>query len=215
MRSVMLRVSRSGVRSWSGAAIAAAACLGLLCAAAGRAADEPSWEIQRADVRVTCPMTVGGSFEAKTNALTGSVTLTTPQPPTFSGTLTVDLRTLQTGISLRDSHMREKYLEVDKGEAFTHARLSDIKLADVDPDTFVGRTQFTGQFQLHGTTRPIEGQVEIRRAGSTIHLDATFPVKIPDFGIPKPRYLGVGVKDRVQVHVSFDASPATSAGGEQ
>jgi hypothetical protein len=32
---------------------------------------------------------------------------------------------------------------------------------------------------------------------------ASFPVNLPDYNIPEPRYLGVRVKDTVQVEVAF------------
>jgi hypothetical protein len=69
------------------------------------------WRVEQADVRVVCPMTVGGSFAAKTSALSGSVTPNANHSPAFDGSLAVDLRTLDTGIGLRNEHLRERYLE--------------------------------------------------------------------------------------------------------
>jgi polyisoprenoid-binding protein YceI len=174
---------------------------------------ETSWRIVRGEVHVACPMTVGGSFEAKTPAVSGTITLTTPRPPAFSGGIGVDLRTLETGISLRDDHLRREYLEVDKGSGYDTAVLSDIRLGDVDPTTFQGKTTFRGTFALHGTSRPVSGTAEVRREGATVRVEATFPVTISDYGIPKPTYLGVGVRNEVQVKVSLVAAPEAAAGG--
>ena len=66
------------------------------------------------DVRVICPMTIGGSFDAKTTALSGAVTASGSGSAALDGSLAVDLRTLDTGISLRNEHLRENYLEVDQ-----------------------------------------------------------------------------------------------------
>ena len=52
----------------------------------------------------------------------------------FDGSLAVDLRTLDTGIGLRNEHLREKYLEVDKGPGFDTATLSEIDLNGFNPD---------------------------------------------------------------------------------
>jgi polyisoprenoid-binding protein YceI len=195
--------------------VLAAAVLTLTAASAdyARAAESKSWRLTEADVRVVCPLTIGGSFETKTSALTGTLTLAAARPPIFTGTLAVDLSTLDTGIGLRNHHLRDKYLQVGKGDGFDRALLSDIHLGDVAPDTFQGRTSFTGSFVLHGVTRPIAGEAEIRRSGTSVRLSATFPVTIPDFGIEKPRYLGVGVKDQVEVHVSLVATPVAATGG--
>jgi polyisoprenoid-binding protein YceI len=155
-------------------------------------------------------MTVGGSFEAKTDSLKGTIVLATGRPPALSGDLTVDLRTLDTGIGLRNDHLRGEYLEVGRGADFDAATLTAIRLGDIDPATFQGRTSFRGTFLLHGTRRPVTGQAEIRREGSSVRVEASFPVVLADYGIPKPQYLGVGVKSEVQVKVSLVATPLAS-----
>jgi polyisoprenoid-binding protein YceI len=166
--------------------------------------------VDSGQVRVTCGMTVGGSFEAKTSALSGALTLASSSPAAYSGELTVDLRTLDTGIELRDDHLRNEYLEVGKGDGFSTAVLSAISLGNVDPDTIQGRTPFTGTLLLHGVKRPIAGQAEIKRSNGSMRIDASFPVTLTDFGIAKPQYLGVGVKTEVQVKVSLVAKPETA-----
>src|SRR5207247_1877533 len=93
-----------------------------------------TWRVGEGDVRVICPMTIGGSFEAKTTALSGSVTAGASGSRVLDGSLAVDLRTLDTGIRLRNEHLREKYLEVDKGPGFEAATLSDIGLNGLDAD---------------------------------------------------------------------------------
>jgi YceI-like protein len=185
--------------------------------AAGALPSEVPWSISQADVRVLCPLTVGGSFEARTASLAGSMTVAAPHPAAFVGDLTVDLRTLDTGIGMRTDHMREKYLEVEKGDGFDRAVLSDIHLGNVDAETFQGRTTFTGTLLLHGTKKVVSGTADVRRIGPSVRIEASFPVTLADHGIPKPQYLGVGVKGEVQVKVSFVATPgaavASSGGG--
>src|SRR5574339_134056 len=92
-----------------------------------------TWRVGQADVRVICPMTIGGSFDAKTTALSGSVTASATGSR-VDGTLAVDLRTLDTGIGLRNEHLRNNYLEVDKGPRFDTASLSEIDLNGFNPD---------------------------------------------------------------------------------
>lgn len=175
---------------------------------------EGPWTISQADVRVLCPLTVGGSFEARTASLAGSMAVAAPHPAAFMGDLIVDLRTLDTGIGMRNDHMREKYLEVGKGDGFDRAVLSDVHLGDVDVETFQGRTTFTGTLRLHGARKNVTGPAEVRRTGSSVRIEAIFPVTLADFGIPKPQYLGVGVKSEVQVKVSLVATPGGANGGE-
>jgi polyisoprenoid-binding protein YceI len=162
-------------------------------------------QVTGASVAVKCPLTVGGSFEAKTNALSGQLVVDPKKAGAIDGTLAVDLRTLQTGIGLRDNHMREGYLEVQKGDGFQAATLSRIQLDGIDPVLPVGKANFRGYLTLHGQEREVTGTADIRRSGSDLKVSASFPVKVSDFAIASPTYLGVGVRNEVTVAVNFHA----------
>ena len=75
-------------------------------------AQEPL-RVSSGEVTGICPLTVGGSFEAKTKHLSGGLAVSDSE--SVKGALTVDLQTLQAGIGLRDQHLKNNYLEVDKG----------------------------------------------------------------------------------------------------
>jgi polyisoprenoid-binding protein YceI len=178
-----------------------------LAAPLGYAADASAWTVVRGDLRVECPLTIGGSFEARTNAIRGTLTLA-PAAVVFGGDLSVALATLDTGIGLRNEHLRRKYLEVDRGPGFDQAVLSEISLGDGDPRGVQGKTRFRGTLLLHGTKRPVAGEATVRRDGNAVRVEASFPVTVSEFGIEKPRYLGVGVTDQVTVNVSLVAQPS-------
>jgi polyisoprenoid-binding protein YceI len=167
------------------------------------AAEPLQYRVEKASVTVVCPLTIGGSFEAKTTVLTGELTLNPGSPSGVSGTLSADLRTLHTGISLRDRHLRENYLEVDKGPAFAAATLGQIKI-----DNWAGTGKFQGVLTLHGLQRTIAGTATVTRGGRAYQVEATFPLKISEFAIPEPTYLGVGVRDQIEVRVRLSAIPA-------
>ncbi len=179
--------------------------IGLVLASAAVATTN-TWRVQQGDVRVICPMTIGGSFDAKTAALSGSVTGNPNGSRPFGGSLAVDLRTLDTGIALRNEHLREKYLEVNKGTGFDTATLSEIDLTGFNPNAPEGKGSFAGLLTLHGVTKTVTGVVDVRQAGAGLRVKAAFHVDLSDYSIPKPRYLGVGVSNTVQVEVAFDLS---------
>jgi polyisoprenoid-binding protein YceI len=165
-----------------------------------------AWRVEQGQVRVICPMTIGGSFDATTTALSGTLTAGAGGLRTLDGRLAVDLRTLDTGIGLRNDHLRGNYLEVEKGPLFETAALSAIGLGGLDPSAPAGRGTFTGSLTLHGVTQPVTGQVEVRQTGAGLQVRASFPVALMAYGIRKPRYLGIGVKDTVEVEVAFSVS---------
>jgi polyisoprenoid-binding protein YceI len=184
----------------------------LLCLAAGAtsvAQTAPqAWTVRGGDVRVTCPLTVGGSFEARTSSMTGKLAVN-PASATLDGQVSVDVSTLDTGISLRNEHMRETYLEVQKGDGYRTAVLSRIGIGALGPQLPTGTRPFTAQLRLHGVEKPVSGRATLTRRGETIRVEASFPVRLSDYAIPDPRYLGVGVRDEVTVHAVMTATPAS------
>jgi polyisoprenoid-binding protein YceI len=163
-------------------------------------------KITTGEVSVNCPLTVGGSFDAKTNAVSGEVSVASGAAEPLQGTLTVDLQKLQTGIGVRDRHMKDNYLEVKKGDDFASARLEDIRVEALE-----GKTSFKGMLTLHGQKREVSGTATIKQNGAGYRVDASFPVRYADFGIPDATYLGVGVKEHVQVKVNFSVAPSAPA----
>lgn len=185
---------------------------GMLLAAAPALRAQTGWSVASGDVTVVCPLTVGGSFEAQSSSLAGRLTPDGSQAGRLQGEVTVDLATLDTGIGLRNSHMRDNYLEVGRGAGFSRAVLKDIVVGG-DVATLSGRTSFTATLLVHGVQRPVRGDARIWRNAGRVRVEASFPVVLADHEIAKPRYLGVGVRDQVQVKVRFEATAVSPGTG--
>jgi polyisoprenoid-binding protein YceI len=169
-------------------------------------AEISNYRVAGAEVTIVCPLTVGGSFEAKTKDVRGEVVTRADQPGAIEGALHVNLQSLETGINVRDRHMRENYLEVQKGPDFATATLEQIRV-----ERLQGTTTLKGVLSLHGQKREISGTAEIKEQDGRIRVQAQFPVKVSEFEIPKPSYLGVGVRDEVQVKVNLTVLPGAVA----
>ena len=83
----------------------------------------------------------------------------------------MDLRTLKTGIGVRDRHMRDNYLEVGKGPDFDTATIEGIQIEKLE-----GKTTFNGTLVLHGERQPISGTATLARQGVAYNVEAEFPV---------------------------------------
>jgi hypothetical protein len=184
----------------------------MLCGADPMLLAQAGWSVASGEVTVVCPLTVGGSFEATSSALAGRLTPDSTQPGRLQGELTVDLATLDTGIGLRNSHMRDNYLEVGRGEGFSRAVLKNIVVGG-DVATLSGRTSFTATLLVHGVERPVRGDARLSRDAGGVRVEASFPVVLAEHEIAKPRYLGVGVRDQVQVRVRFEAAEGSAGMG--
>ena len=180
--------------------------IALMTIASAPAGAADAYKVSSGEVTVMCPLTVGGSFEAKTKNLSGDVTPASGEQGAARGALKVELQTLETGIGVRDRHMKENYLEVAKGPEFATAIIDDIRVEKLE-----GKTVFTGMLSLHGQKRKVTGAAELQEKDGKIRVQAQFPVKVSEFEIPAPTYLGVGVRDEIQVKVSL---LAVRTGGE-
>ena len=160
-------------------------------------AEGPSWRLGGADVRIVVPVKPGGAFEAKTASLSGTLTLGASKPVLLKGEISVDLATIDTGIGLRNQHLREKYLEIARGRGFDKAVLSEIRLDRR------GRRGLPGADRLRGqapAARREPGRGGNRRdppGGPERRVEASFPLTLTDFGIEPPEYLGVGVANKL------------------
>jgi polyisoprenoid-binding protein YceI len=158
-------------------------------------------------------------FTGRTSKISGEATINVKDASKASGNVKVDLASLDTGISLRNEHMRG-VLETDKYPAATFT-FKGIQLANkiLTPNAPLSGTA-RGQLTLHGVTRTMTAPVELTylpeqdanyRPGDWVHVNARFKIKMSDYGIqlPKP-VLGVKVADEIELDV--DGMAAASSG---
>jgi len=180
--------------------------IALLIIAAAPAGASDAYKVSSGEVTVMCPLTVGGSFEAKTKNLSGDMAPASDEQGAVRGALKVELQTLETGIGIRDRHMKNNYLEVEKGPGFSTALIEDIRVEKLE-----GKTVFTAMLSLHGQKKKVTGAAELQQKDGGIRVQAQFPLKVSDFDIPAPTYLGVGVRDEIQIKVSLMATASSTA----
>jgi len=118
----------------------------------------------------------------------------------LKGAVSFEMDKLDTGIDMRTQHMKDKYLQVKE---HPNAKLT-LTEAPVDP-TFVntltnsGEKPFKGTLQLHGKEKEVNGTYTAANG----LVQAKFPIKLSDFAIEIPSYLGVTVADMVDVAVEL------------
>lgn len=191
----------------------AALALASLALAVTAAAGE-SWTLTSGEVRVRCRLTMGGSFDAVTPRIAGVLELENAGVSGVAGEIRVPLDTLDTGMGLRNAHLRETYLEVDRGEEYREAVLTAIELAEpFPPGVRDHETGFAALLSLHAVERRVEGEARIMWRDGRVRVEAEFPLSLAEFAIPPPRYLGVGVRDEIRITVTFDATVAPSPPG--
>jgi polyisoprenoid-binding protein YceI len=119
-----------------------------------------------------------------------------------SGELSFKMDTLDTGIGMRTEHMKERYLETAKFPTAV-LKITDLTL----PDAWTSKTAalkdqaFKGKLTLHGVEKEVSGIVNV---SNSLSAQADFEIKISDFGVAIPTYLGITVADTIKIHVAVN-----------
>lgn len=121
---------------------------------------------------------------------------------TVTGTFKFKMATLDTGISLRNEHMKNKYLEVEK---FPSAELKIEEVTKFNPAAPEAKgLPFKGTLTIHGVAKPISGTVDVEKKAAGYKVAANFETKLTDYAIAIPSYAGITVADSVKVSVQTE-----------
>ncbi len=119
----------------------------------------------------------------------------------------VDLASLDTGIGLRNRHMRDNYLEVDRYPFATFSGAVDR----ISTDTGGFRVVSRGEFAVHGVERPRTLDCGIRPDGDGWWVACEFVVNLTDHDIAIPRVMFLKLAEDIRVELSFRLRPASPA----
>lgn len=108
---------------------------------------------------------------------------------------------IETGIPLRNKHLRENYLHTDK---FPDAIVSIKKIDGLDQQLGSKGSKMDNyypEFTIHGVTKTIAG-AQYKITGKKV--EAKFQLELMEFGIERPAFMGIKVVDAVAINVEFD-----------
>ncbi|MCB0973025.1 MAG: YceI family protein [Actinobacteria bacterium] len=145
------------------------------------------------DVPLGGPETVVGRTSQVSGALTianGAVT---------AATVTVDTRSLSTGVGLRDETLKNQYLQTNAFPTSSFVLGAAIPLGSVPADGQAISVSAGGTLNLHGQARGVTASIQARRTGPVIEVVGQIPVKLSAFGIERPDALGRTVRDDATV----------------
>jgi polyisoprenoid-binding protein YceI len=118
----------------------------------------------------------------------------------------VDLNTVDTGIGLRDKHMRDNYLNTDK---YPFAEFTG-KFNAIPVLTGSSKIPVTaiGKFKIHGVERQIEVKGTLsKNSKGEILLDAGFDVLLSDYKIPVPKLVFYELAEKQTVAIVATLKP--------
>lgn len=113
----------------------------------------------------------------------------------LSGTAIVNLEKLDSGIEMRDQHLKEKYLETKK---FPTATL-EIKSQKVSLEG--KKSEIEATLDFHGKKKPIKLFMELRKKDKTIVMKSNFDFSLTEFGVELPSFQGITAADQVKLNI--------------
>lgn len=151
------------------------------------------------------------TFTGRTDKVGGSFTFS-PTKRTGGGKIMVDLASLDTGIALRNEHMRsEGWLSTDK---YPTATFETTKVKFVKGENYSA----TGKFTMKGKTKVLTVPVRVKYRkesegtkaagfkGDVVQIFAKFDIQLSDFGVVIPAQAKGKVSNKVTLAVSAYAT---------
>ena len=111
----------------------------------------------------------------------------------------VDLRTLDTGIGLRNRHMRENYLHTDK---YPYAKFSG-RVTSAKQQGSSTAVVVRGNMDIHGVKKPMQVSGTLHPADGGLRIKTDFEVKLTDHGIEVPEFMFLKIDETMQLVVDF------------
>jgi len=146
------------------------------------------------------------SFEGVTDRIDGYIVWQGDDPADQSDIyLEVDLNTLDTGIGLRNRHMRENYLETEK-YPFTYFK-GRITSA-VASDSGFTKVNADGKIFIHGVEKAIQVAGKLTPLADGFRIECKFIVKLSDFNIEIPSIMFYKIDENMDMQLDFYISPA-------
>ena len=119
--------------------------------------------------------------------------------------LEVELNGLDTGVGLRNRHMRRNYLETDKHPYATYT--ATIASAEQSSDGGY-RVHTRGTFAVHGVERPMDIPCDLSADENGYRVECVFQVLLGDHNIKIPSLMFMKLSETIQLELDFYVIPA-------
>ncbi len=146
------------------------------------------------------------TIDADTKNVSGSITADPDDLASSSVTIVVDLKSLDSGLRMRDDDMRDTYLQTKKFPTATFRSTSVTGPTSLS----VGQSaelKVAGDFTLHGVTRRIVVPVRVTLdSPNRAHCTSHFTIRMTDYDVTVPKKLMLSVANDVDVKFDLWAS---------
>ena len=142
----------------------------------------------------------------RTPDVTGTFTISDDGLTLQKAEVSVDVASIATDSSSRDSYFRDEALRASEFPTATFTLTEPVTLEAVPASGSVVKAQATGDLTIAGETRSVKAEVEVRSDGSTAEIAGTIPITFEDFGVTAPNLGFVSVEPTGSVEFALAAS---------
>ena len=174
--------------------------------ASSASAQSRSFSIDRARTTFTSAAQLETINGVSTRA-SGSFNVNPASLSSVSGTITVPVASLRTGIDERDEHLRgadwlDAGAHANATFEITGVRGAGSMTANQDTDL-----QVTGRFTIHGQTHDVTARVRAKWDGADgFRLRARFTIELDDYGVSIPSVVRAKVSNEIAIQIDIRAS---------
>jgi len=179
-------------------------------AAAQTAGDANLVEVKNGTAAFEVGTNVGAiSVHGKSNDLTARLRMRqSPDGAVLEGIeAAVPVKSIGTGMGLRDSHMR-KYVFTTADGQVPDLKFSADKAVCSKGEGRQSTCQLSGNLAIRGTERPFSIVLKVSEDGDTLRAVGNGTVTLSAYGIERPSQLGVTTEDDVKLRLDLTAKQA-------
>ena len=115
--------------------------------------------------------------------------------------LEVDLNTLDTGIGLRNRHMRENYLETDIYQ-YTYFQGKFDSISEVSNDEY--KVLVEGTMFIHGERKDLMVKGKLKKTDLGFRITSSFELKLSDYKIDIPELMFMKINETMRLELEFN-----------
>lgn len=168
-----------------------------------------SFEVQRASRVEFVSDAPLETITGRSSQVRGEIRLDPSDLSTASGTIRVPVASLRTGNDLRDEHLRDDgWLDAERFPDATFEITRFEGASELQPNRPT-RLRLRGRFTVHGVTRDVVANVNVRHTGDELRGTATFNLELTDYDVSVPLPVRLKVSNEIRVNVTLRASASS------
>lgn len=169
-------------------------------------AQSRSFVVQRARTTFTSTAQLE-TINGLSDRASGSFSVDPANLSSVSGTLSVPIASLRTGIDERDAHLHGAdwlNAEAHPDATFQIASVQGARSLSANEDA---NLDITGRFTINGRTRTVRARVRAKWDGATgFRLRARFSIELDEYGISIPSVVQAKVANEITIQIDIRAS---------